>query len=197
MRYSHVPGVAPGSMGKTRLVRRILSAGIVLAVRAAAVLAGCGWGGGSTGAGTAAGSPVAKLTGRQTVTLKVPARMKGGELSSPHQLEVPEGWTAGVWARVPGARMEAVTPEGNLLVSVPGEEKVIELSGKGTATKENVILAGLESPQGLAFTKRGGGWVLYVGESDQIDAYPWTGGGGGQAQGIAPGPPRENAPRAH
>jgi glucose/arabinose dehydrogenase len=178
-------------MGKTDLVRRIHSAGIVLAVLAAAVLAGCGSGGGSTGAGTASGAPVAKLTGRETVTLKVPASMKGGELSSPHQLEVPKGWTASVWARVPGARMEAVTPEGNLLVSAPGEDKVVELSGKGTATKEKVILAGLESPQGLAFAKRGGGWVLYVGESDQIDSYPWTGGAVGKQTVIAPDLPDE------
>jgi glucose/arabinose dehydrogenase len=178
-------------MGKTHLVRRIHSAGIVLAVLAAAVLAGCGSGGGSTGAATATGAPAAKLTGRETVTLKVPARMKGGELSSPHQLEVPKGWTASVWARVPGARMEAVTPEGNLLVSVPGEDKVIELSGKGSATKEKVVLAGLESPQGLAFAKRGGGWVLYVGESDQIDAYPWSGGAVGKQTVIAPDLPDE------
>src|ERR1700742_4000622 len=85
-------GSRGGAMGKTPLVRRIPSAGIVLAVLAAAVLAGCGSGGGSTGAAPSAGSPVAKQTGRATVTLKVPERMEGGELSSPHQLEVPEGW---------------------------------------------------------------------------------------------------------
>src|ERR1700709_2807195 len=191
MRYSHVPEVFPRSMGKTELVRRVHSAGIVLAVLAAALLAGCGSGGGSTGAGTATGAPPAKLTRRHTGTLKVAGRVKGGELSPPHQPEVPKGWTASVWARVPGARMEAVTPEGNLLVSVPGEDKVVELSGKGTATKENVILAGLESPQGLAFAKRGGGWVLYVGESAQIDSYPWTGGAVGKQTVIAPDLPDE------
>ncbi|HVW47440.1 MAG TPA: hypothetical protein VHA76_10340 [Solirubrobacterales bacterium] len=172
-------------------MRRIHSAAIVLAVLAAAALAGCGSGGGSTGAATASGSPVARLTGRETVALKVPARMKGGELSAPRRLEVPQGWTATVWARVPGARMEAVTPEGNLLVSVPGEGKVIELGGKGTATKENVVLAGLESPQGLAFARRGGGWVLYVGESDQIDAYPWHDGAVGRQTVLAPNLPDE------
>jgi glucose/arabinose dehydrogenase len=178
-------------MGKTRLVRRIHSTGIVLAVLAATLLAGCGSGDGSAGEGSAGGSPVAKLTGRETVPLTLPARMKGGELSAPHQLEVPKGWTASVWARVPGARMEVVTPEGNLLVSIPSEDKVVELSGKGMATEENVVLAGLESPQGLAFAKRGGGWVLYVGESDQIDAYPWTGGAVGKQTVIAPDLPDE------
>ena|GEM_PF-6140470 len=42
-----------------------------------------------------------------------------------------------------------------------------------------MVLAGLESPQGLAFARRGGDWVLHVGESDQIDAYPWRGYGPG------------------
>jgi glucose/arabinose dehydrogenase len=193
-------------MGNTHLVRRIHSAGVVLAVLAAGVLAGCGSGGSNAGSThtssgaavttipTAATAQPAGAKGRETVTLQVPARMKGGELSSPHQLEVPKGWTASVWARVPGARMEAVTPEGNLLVSVPGEGKIVELSGEGTATKETVTLAGLESPQGLAFTKRGGGWVLYVGESDQIDAYPWTAGAVGKQTVLAPNLPDETPP---
>lgn len=168
-----------------------------------AAVAGCGSGGGSgagpTGSTTAtktttaaATAAAARAKGREEVTLKVPARMKGGELSEPHQLEVPKGWKASVWARVEGARMEAVTPEGNLLVSVPSQGTILELSGKGTATKENVVLAGLESPQGLAFAKRGGAWVLYVGESDQIDSYPWKGGGQVGAQTvIAPDLPDE------
>jgi len=196
-------------MGKTDEVRRFTPAGIVFAVLLAALggaLAGCGSGGGpgssaaaptgsnaaTTTSGPGAESPPARLTGRQTVTLRVPARMEGGTLSSPHRLEVPKGWTASVWARVPGARMEAVTPEGNLLVSVPGEGKVVELSGAGTATKEKVVLAGLESPQGLAFARRGGGLVLYVGESDQIDAYPWLGAGEvGKQTVLAPDLPDE------
>jgi glucose/arabinose dehydrogenase len=191
-------------MGKTGDVRRLLLAGIVGAVMIAAV-SGCGSGGGSsvgaTGSTTAmtttasaATAAAAKSKGRELVTLRTPASMRGGELSSSHQLEVPKGWKASVWARVEGARMEAITPEGNLLVSVPGQGDIVELSGKGTATTENVILAGLESPQGLAFTKRGGGWILYVGESDQIDAYPWHAGGVGAQKVIAPDLPDETPP---
>jgi hypothetical protein len=36
---------------------------------------------------------------------------------------------------------------------------------------------GLTSPQGLAFARLAGRQVLYVGESDQIDRYPWGSGG--------------------
>lgn len=166
-------------------------------------LAGCG--SGSSGTADTAATTIAMNTGaasaraaarppggRETVTLTVPAAMRGGELSSPHKLSVPKGWKASVWARPEGARMEAITPEGNLLVSQPSSGVVLELSGGRQAEGEKVVLAGLESPQGLAFTKRGGGWVLYVGESDQIDAYPWRGHGKVGAQRVlAPNLPDE------
>ncbi len=193
MRYSYVPGVAAGSMGKTRLVRRIHSAGIVLAVLAAAVLAGCGSGGGSTGAGTAAGSPVAKLTGREMVTLKVPARMKGGELSSPHQLEVPKGWTASVWARVPGARMEAVTPEGNLLVSVPERRQGgrTERQGDGDEGERHPRRARIAAGPRLRQARRRLGPLRRRVRPDRL--LPVDGRRGRQADGDRPGPPRRNA----
>jgi glucose/arabinose dehydrogenase len=161
-------------------------------------VAGCG-------SGSGAGSTVAMTSapggaqgassppgGGETVALAVPASMRGGELAEPHRLSVPKGWKASVWARPEGARMLAITPEGNLLVSTPGDGAVIELSGGREAEHEKVVLAGLESPQGLAFAKRGGGWVLYVGESDEIDAFPWRGDGRVGAQKvIAPNLPDE------
>jgi len=110
----------------------------------------------------------------------VPAGEGGGALSTPRQLTVPSGWTARVWARVPGARMEAWTPEGDLLVSVPDEGRVMELkpdAKTSTATGTTQLLSGLTDPQGLAFAMVNGRWVLYVAESDQIDRYPWGPGG--------------------
>lgn len=195
-------------------MRRLLSAGFVAV--ALLVLAGCG-GGGSTGApgsteasaeGASTGSPgsteasagaestspspgAAAGKGREEVTLTVPSSLDRGTLSSPHQVEVPKGWTMSVWARPEGARMMAVTPEGNLLVSQPGNGVVLELSGGQVAEGENVVLSGLESPQGLAFAEREGGWVLYVGESNQIDAYQWSEGKAGKREVIAPDLPDE------
>lgn len=153
-------------------MRRLLPAGIL-----ALFVAACG--SGSPGTSGPAASPAATRPagGRESVTLAVPASLRGGALSSPHQLSVPKGWKASVWARPEGARMEAVTPEGNLLVSTPSRGAIFELAGGRAAEREKVVLAGLESPQGLAFARRGGGWVLYVGESDQIDAFPWRGHG--------------------
>ncbi|MBS1863141.1 MAG: gluconolaconase [Actinobacteria bacterium] len=183
-------------MRDTGAVRRRPLAGIAAAATVAAVLvAGCGSGGGAASSGTAgagAADGAARSKGREMVTLSVPSSLSGGELSSPHQLEVPRGWTASAWARPPGARMLAVTPEGDLLVSEPSNGVVLELGGGKVAETERVILGGLESPQGLAFARRPGGWLLYVGESDQIDAYRWSDGRPvGPQQVIAPDLPDE------
>jgi glucose/arabinose dehydrogenase len=202
-------------------VRRLPLAGIVIAALVGALLAGCGGGSSSvsgasspsssggaspsssvgsaapsepaeaTPVSSTAESPPAAARGRATVTLQVPSSLAGGELSSPHKLQVPKGWKASVWARPEGARMLAFTPEGQLLVSEPSLGVVLMLGGKGVAETEKVVLSGLESPQGLAFAKRGGKWVLYVGESDQIDAYPWSHGKAGKQQVIAPNLPDE------
>jgi glucose/arabinose dehydrogenase len=189
----------PAPMGNTGGVRRVLLAGISTIVFVLA-FAACGSGSGSTADGriatTVAMSPVDTAGhsggGREWATLSVPSTLRGGELSSSHKLNVPKGWKASVWARPEGARMEAITPEGNLLVSEPGNDTVIELAGGRLAERQKVVLTGLESPQGLAFTRRGGGWVLYVGESDQIDAYPWHGHGKvGPQKVIAPNLPDE------
>src|SRR3984957_4596843 len=109
-----------------------------------------------------------------TTTLVVPAGEGGGALSTPHRLTVPSGWTARVWARVPDARMEAWTPEEDLLVSVPDNGGIMELrpDAASTATVTS-LLSGLTYPQGMAFARLNGQWVLYVAESDQIDRYPW------------------------
>ena len=110
--------------------------------------------------------------------LVVPAGERGGALTARHTLTVPSGWTARVWARVPGARMEAWTPEGDLLVSAPGNGKIMELrpGAAGTATVKT-LLAGLTSPQGMAFARLDGNWVLYVAEANEIDRYRWGPGG--------------------
>jgi glucose/arabinose dehydrogenase len=81
--------------------------------------------------------------------------------------------------------MEAWSPDGDLLVSEPGQGEVVELVPGATAQAaptERTVLSGLTQPQGLAFTRIEGHWVLYVGQSDQIDRYNWAGGAvvGGQ-----------------
>ena len=136
----------------------------------------------SSPASASSGSPVAPAAqvpaGQSATPLAVPAGDGGGALSGPHTLTVPAGWTARVWARVPDARMEAWTPGGDLLVSDPDGGKIMELrpDAAGTAAVRT-LLGGLTHPQGMAFARLDGKWVLYVAESDQVDRYPWGAGG--------------------
>ena len=136
----------------------------------------------SSSASASSGSPVAPAAqvpaGQSATPLAVPAGDGSGALSRPHTLTVPADWTARVWARVPDARMEAWTPGGDLLVSDPDGGKIMELrpGAAGTAAV-TILLGGLTYPQGMAFARLDGRWVLYVAESDQIDRYPWGAGG--------------------
>jgi len=157
----------------------------LLAVAAAAATAACS---SSSGQGPGAklpssGSPAAPATAQapgalSTTTLVVPAGEGGGALSAPHGLTMPAGWTARVWARLPDARMEAWTPEGDLLVSEPSQGAIAELRPDAVGTASvTTLLSGLTEPQGMAFARLDGQWVLYVAESDEVDRYPWGPGG--------------------
>ena len=156
-----------------------------LTVAAAALAGGCGNGsGGQAAAGGAAVAPLASRTAAHgsagaairltTVRLVVPKGEGGAPFTTPRQLRVPRGWTAKVWARVADARMEVWTPGGDLLVSQPDLGQIAELvpGGAGTA-RSHTLLRRLTQPQGMAFAKVAGRWVLYVAESDRIDRYPW------------------------
>jgi glucose/arabinose dehydrogenase len=158
-------------------------------ISAAVACSGSSGQGGRTAASSASassGMPVASPavsgipvpSGRSTTALVVPAGEGGGALSVTHTLTVPAGWTAKVWARVPDARMEVWTPGGDLLVSDPDDGKIMELRPDPAGTAAGTtLLAGLTNPQGMAFAKLDGQWVLYVAESDQIDRYQWRAGG--------------------
>lgn len=113
------------------LVRRLTAA--TLATVAGLVAVAC-----SGSGGPAVPSPSGSAGGRPAgprVALRVPAGLGGGPFASPRALGLPAGWTAAVWARIPDARMEAWTPQGDLLVSRPKDGSIAELSpaGHGTA----------------------------------------------------------------
>jgi glucose/arabinose dehydrogenase len=143
-----------------------------VAVAAGLAVAACGSAGPGPAPLTAAPTKVPR--GWSRVTLVVPHGLGGGPFATRRKVVVPTGWKARVWARVPDARMEAWTPEGDLLVSEPGNGRIVELRpGTGRAASTRTLLSGLNSPQGLAFARRSGHWVLYVGQASQIDRYPW------------------------
>jgi glucose/arabinose dehydrogenase len=118
--------------------------------------------------------PDASVTALTAVPLVVPKSEDAWPLNRPRTLKMPRGWTASVWARIPDARMEAWTPEGDLLVSEPQLGRIDELiPDKSGTARARTLLRGLTEPQGMAFAKVSGRWVLYVAESDEIDRYPW------------------------
>jgi glucose/arabinose dehydrogenase len=111
------------------------------------------------------------------VAVSVPASMRGAPFDVPRTLQVPRGFRIAVYARVPGARFMAITPDGNLLVSVPGAGKivVVRASRAGTPLATDFV-TGLNGPQGMAFHTIGKITYLYVGERSEVDRYPWRNG---------------------
>ncbi len=126
------------------------------AAAAVAAVSACSAAAGQPG-GPLPASPVPPAPSSAATPLVVPAGEGGGALSVPRTLVLPAGWTARVWARVPDARMEAWTPEGDLLVSQPNRGSVVELrpDAAGTATV-TTLLSGLTNSQGLAFASADG-----------------------------------------
>ena len=83
------------------------------------------------------------------------------------RLTLPAGFTAGVFARVGGARFMALGSDGAVYVSRPaaGEiVRVLDADGNGVAETQTVAVSGLNRPHGLAFH----GGYLYVANTDGV-----------------------------
>ncbi|MCW2744179.1 MAG: gluconolaconase [Mycobacterium sp.] len=126
----------------------------------------------------------------------------GAPFDTPRRVTLPPGWTAEVWARVPGARLAAATPEGDLLVSQPGQGSVALLhpaAVPSAAPAVTSLVRGLDQPHGLALDLTApGGPFLYVAESNAIDRYVWRGDGTLGARTIVlSGLPDSRSPELH
>src|SRR5512138_792852 len=107
--------------------------------------------GGVTDGGPGAGGLPPGATA--TVPVTVPASMRGAPFDVQRSLTVPQGFSIAVYARVPGARFMAVTPEGWLLASNPGAGKVF-IVRPGTGGADPVVsdwVSGLTRPHDLVF----------------------------------------------
>jgi len=100
-----------------------------------------------------------------------------------HEVELPKGWTASVFARLEQPRWLLWTPQKTLLVSQPRAGTITELSEDGK--EQHVLISGLTQPQGMAFD----GDTLYVAESDAIVKYAWNGGELGPQETVIDGLP--------
>ncbi|MCU1420640.1 MAG: hypothetical protein JWN36_291 [Microbacteriaceae bacterium] len=93
-------------------------------------------------------------------------------------LDLPAGWSAEVWANVPGARMAVWTPDDRLIVSAADRGTLALLTPRTSARGATVttLLDGLENPQGVAIERHGDDTVLVVGEETRIVAWDYADG---------------------
>lgn len=96
-------------------------------------------------------------------------------------LMLPSGFSISIFASgLADPRVMAYDPDGNLLVSIPSEGKVVAVPDKdanGVADKTVIVVSGLNKPHGLAFRCEGGATAqeckLYIAESDQIAMFDY------------------------
>jgi len=126
--------------------------------------------------------------------------MRSSPFDVPRSLTVPDGFSISVFARVPGARFLAVTPEGNLLVSNPGAGKISLVrpgAGGGDPTVSDWV-SGLRKPHDLVFHSVGGTLWLYVSESNGVRRYAWNGGAKAPSgEIVVSGLPDSSTPELH
>jgi len=127
-------------------------------------------------AGPAAQAQTLAATSR--VTLSVPAALASAPFDAPRTAQVPAGWALAVYARVPGARFMALTPDGALLVSQPGAGKIslVRPGSTGAAPTVTDFATGLRRPHDMVFHTIGSTTYLYVAESNQINRFSYQTG---------------------
>ncbi|MFA5110193.1 MAG: PQQ-dependent sugar dehydrogenase [Desulfobaccales bacterium] len=126
------------------------------------------------------GAGPALLPPPQDIAVKPPAAKGPGvePLINPATipLHLPPGFAINIFARhVKGARVLALDPEGNLLVSLTSQGQVAALPDKdnnGVADAAVTVLSGLNRPHGLAFGPEEPP-RLYVAETGQVSAYDY------------------------
>lgn len=152
--------------------------GALLLVAAALLgLTSCGGGGGGSGSGTttSAAAPAATPAFAQAAAasivrkLDVPAALASPPFDSEKSLNVPPGFGARLWARVPRARFMALAPNGDVLVSVPGEGKIVLLRERPNDVPQAFdYVTGLRNPHDMVFHRIGDAVYLYVAESHRV-----------------------------
>lgn len=149
-------------------------------------------GAGPTPSGPAAAPTTTTTAGLAPTPLRVGDGLRDDPFDTPRSVTVPAGWTASVWARVSGARLEAWAPDGSLLVSQPGDGEVTRLvpGPNGAPPTPSTLLSGLTQPHGLAFD----GSTLYVAESNQVSAYQYANGTATGKRVLVPNLPDSKSP---
>ncbi len=121
------------------------------------------------------GTPEAPVASVRTA-LAVPAQFRNGPFAPERALTLPPNFSASVFAAgLPGARMLALAPNGDLFVSRKDSGEIVALPDRdrdGTSDPPQTFASGLAKPHGLAF--RGG--YLYVAQEASVIRFPYAPG---------------------
>lgn len=139
----------------------------------------------SGGGGGSAPSPVTGAVGPVTLaaasvqrTLEVPPVLaQTPPFNEARSLAVPPGFGIRVWAQVNKARFLARAPNGDILVSVPSENKIVLLRERPNDVPESFdFVTGLRRPHDMVFHEIGGITYLYVAETNRVTRSVYTPG---------------------
>jgi glucose/arabinose dehydrogenase len=166
-------------MADSRLVKWCGGALLVVA-GTVLVLQACGGGGGGGGSSASpAAAPTLTTAAAASVTrnIEVPAAFSYAPFDSAKSLVVPPGFGIRVWARVNKARFMALAPNGDVLVSVPDEGKVVLLRERANDVPQAFdFVTGLNMPHDMVFQVIGGVTYLYLSESNRVTRSIYTAG---------------------
>ncbi len=142
--------------------------------------------------------------GTVSARVEVPAGMDAPPFDQPRELLVPPGFAIRVVARVPSARFLALTPEGDLLVSHPGEIEnndgaIYRVSNVGPDSSVSVVASGLLLSHDMVFASLGGVTYLYISEHDRIVRTVWDPAADqlGPVEDVVTGLPSSSLPELH
>lgn len=110
--------------------------------------------------------------------LQVPPSLANGIFGQDRYLNVPPGFRISLFATVPGARLMARAPNGDILVSQPGSGKITLLrpDATGSLAESYTYASGMASPHSLVFHTIGSTTFLYVGEATQVSRFVYVAG---------------------
>lgn len=176
-------------------------------------LSSCGGGGGGGGDGASGSAdtgspeggasppPISQAAAASVVQpLEVPDALAEGPFGEDKSLTVPPGFGIRLWARVPGARFMALAPNGDVLVSLPNEGRIVLLRDRANDIPQEFDFAsGLRNPHDMVFHRIGDTIYLYVAESNRITRSVYTTGETASAERVevVAGLPDDSTPELH
>ncbi|KAF0811318.1 hypothetical protein IGB42_04213 [Andreprevotia sp. IGB-42] len=116
--------------------------------------------------------PIASVT----VLVEAPAGLDGAPFNAPRTALVPPGFGLRVVARIDGARFMAEAPNGDLLVSKPGDGTIQRVVPSAAGSTVNQFASGLKQGHDMVFHSVGNTQYLYIGETDRVSRAQYVDG---------------------